>query len=185
MYFLLKNTMRPRARISNLCQITSASDSRHRHQATCIQVVLVQHCSIISGPRARGGTFILRVEDTDEERSTEDSMRAILSGLKWLGLDWDEGPDADKFGESIGPYGPYYQSMRRPRHQEYLKILWDAGHVFYCPATSEEMMDEDGKKKMFSPYHDISREEQEKRLADGPGDARTLPLPEGCGPRLG
>ncbi|MCB1186426.1 glutamate--tRNA ligase [bacterium] len=117
--------------------------------------------------KGQGGVFILRVEDTDEERSTEESMRAILDGLQWLGIMWDEGPDPEKFGESIGPFPPYYQSMRRPLHQEYMKKLWDSGHVFYCPATAEEMTGPDGKKLTFSPYRDITREEQERRLAAG------------------
>ncbi len=117
--------------------------------------------------KGQGGSFILRVEDTDEERSTEESMRAIISGLQWLGLDWDEGPDPGEFGASIGPHAPYYQSMRRPLHQQYMQRLWDEDKVFYCPATAEEMTGSDGIKLLFSPYRDISREEQQKRLADG------------------
>ena len=54
--------------------------------------------------KGQGGVFILRVEDTDEERSTEESMRAILDGLQWLGIMWDEGPDPKQFGESIGKH---------------------------------------------------------------------------------
>jgi glutamyl-tRNA synthetase len=126
--------------------------------------------------KGQGGSFILRIEDTDEERSTAESTQAILDGLKWLGMDWDEGPDPQKFGESIGPHAPYYQSMRRPRHREFLTRLWDSGKVFYCPATPEEMTGADGKKLLFSPYHDITREEQEQRLADG----QTMPVRFRC-----
>jgi len=58
--------------------------------------------------RHTGGTFILRIEDTDEARSTEDSLKVILDGLKWLGLDWDEGPALT----NPGPYAPYFQMQR-------------------------------------------------------------------------
>ena len=57
--------------------------------------------------RHHGGTFILRIEDTDEARNTEAAMSAIFDGLRWLGLDWDEGPEAG------GNHGPYYQSQRK------------------------------------------------------------------------
>jgi glutamyl/glutaminyl-tRNA synthetase len=56
--------------------------------------------------RGRGGVFVLRIEDTDTERSTRQSEQSILADLKWLGLDWDEGPDVG------GPHGPYRQSER-------------------------------------------------------------------------
>src|SRR5438477_193281 len=55
--------------------------------------------------RRNGGVFVLRIEDTDQERSTPQSVQAILDGLRWLGLDWDEGP------EDGGPYGPYFQTQ--------------------------------------------------------------------------
>jgi glutamyl-tRNA synthetase len=61
--------------------------------------------------RREGGQFILRVEDTDQERSSLESVRAILDALKWLGLDWDEGPEVG------GPYAPYFQSLPLLRHQ--------------------------------------------------------------------
>lgn len=63
--------------------------------------------------RHTGGKFVLRIEDTDDERNTPEAINVILEGLRWLGLDWDEGPAAnDPAGESIGEYGPYYQSQR-------------------------------------------------------------------------
>ncbi len=74
--------------------------------------------------RSQGGTFLLRVEDTDAERSTEDSIRVILDGLKWLGLDWDEGPGVG------GPHGPYFQSQRVELYDRYLEKLQDAGAVY-------------------------------------------------------
>ena len=69
--------------------------------------------------RHTGGTFVLRIEDTDEARNTEEAMRAILSGLKWLGLDWDEGPDKE------GPHGPYFQSQRKEVYRRHVQRLLD------------------------------------------------------------
>jgi glutamyl-tRNA synthetase len=71
-----------------------------------------------------GGTFILRVEDTDKARNTEEATAAIYEGLKWLDLDWDEGPHAG------GDFGPYFQSERNEIYERYLKQLQDAGHIF-------------------------------------------------------
>jgi glutamyl-tRNA synthetase len=126
-----------------------------------------------------GGRFILRIEDTDEARSTEESTRVILDGLSWLGLTWDEGPDPapGHFGESLGDHGPYFQSQRSPRHLEYAQRLLAEGQAFYCPATEEEMTGPDGKKLLFSPYRDLSPEEQRARLEAAGG---ALPLRFKC-----
>ncbi|MBT3268061.1 glutamate--tRNA ligase [Candidatus Poribacteria bacterium] len=83
--------------------------------------------------RARGGTCILRVDDTDDARSTEESMRSIFGSLEWLGLDWDEGPG---FG---GDSGPYFQGQRVERHQECARQLLDEGKAYYCYCTREEI----------------------------------------------
>ncbi len=74
--------------------------------------------------RHHGGQFVLRVEDTDAERSTDESLQIILDGLKWLGLDWDEGPGVD------GPCGPYRQSERSEIYNRYLTKLKDAGFTY-------------------------------------------------------
>ena len=74
--------------------------------------------------RHHGGTFLLRVEDTDADRSTTESMQIILDGLRWLGLDWDEGPGVS------GPYGPYFQSERVEVYDRYLAKLEAAGLVY-------------------------------------------------------
>lgn len=71
-----------------------------------------------------GGVFILRVEDTDEARHNEEGLEKILDGLRWLGLEWDEGPDAG------GDSGPYYQSQRRDIYDRYLAKLEESGHVY-------------------------------------------------------
>jgi glutamyl-tRNA synthetase len=74
--------------------------------------------------RRHGGAFILRIEDTDIERSSADMVTGILDGLRWLGLDWDEGP------ETGGPHGPYFQSQRLDRYRDIAQRLLDAGHAF-------------------------------------------------------
>lgn len=83
--------------------------------------------------RKNGGKFILRIEDTDTARSTEASASGIIEGLRWLGLDWDEGPDIG------GAYGPYRQSERFPLYQKYLQQLLDEGKAYYCFCTAEEI----------------------------------------------
>src|SRR3982074_2113982 len=74
--------------------------------------------------RHHGGKLVLRIEDTDLKRNTEEAMSAIYDGLQWLGLNWDEGPHVG------GDYGPYLQSQRTELYERYLKKLQDAGHIF-------------------------------------------------------
>ena len=74
--------------------------------------------------RHHGGKFVLRIEDTDLKRNTEEAMVAIYEGLEWLGLNWDEGPHIG------GEFGPYLQSERTELYERYLKKLQDAGHIF-------------------------------------------------------
>lgn len=74
--------------------------------------------------RKHGGQFILRIEDTDEARNTEEARQAIFDGMNWLGLDWDEGPDVG------GPCGPYYQSQRNAIYDEYFQKLVAADRVY-------------------------------------------------------
>lgn len=83
--------------------------------------------------RSQNGKFILRLEDTDLERSTAESALGIVDGLKWLGLDWDEGPDTG------GSCGPYRQSERLLIYQQYLQQLLDSGKAYYCFCTAEEL----------------------------------------------
>ena len=74
--------------------------------------------------RSQGGKLVLRIEDTDEARNTQAAMDAITEGLRWLGLDWDEGPEAG------GEFGPYYQSQRKDIYAKYLAQLEAAGRVY-------------------------------------------------------
>ncbi len=89
--------------------------------------------------RRHGGTFILRIEDTDEVRSTEDSVQAILRGLTWLGLDWDEGPSLKSKDDVRGSYGPYYQMQRLDLYKKYADQLLNEGKAYRCYCTPEEL----------------------------------------------
>lgn len=83
--------------------------------------------------RKNKGTFILRIEDTDKEREAEGSIEHIIESLKWLGLDWDAGPD------NGGPHAPYIQSQRLDLYRKYAKILIENGHAYPDPFTEEEV----------------------------------------------
>jgi glutamyl/glutaminyl-tRNA synthetase len=90
--------------------------------------------------RHMGGSFVLRIEDTDETRSTQESVEAIFNGLHWLGLDWDEGPTvASDPLAAKGAYGPYFQMQRLAHYKKYGDELVAAGKAFYCFATPEEV----------------------------------------------
>jgi glutamyl-tRNA synthetase len=83
--------------------------------------------------RKEGGRFILRIEDTDKGREVQGSIDHIIKSLKWLGLDWDEGPDVS------GPSGPYKQSERLELYKKYAQILINKGHAYPDPYTKEEL----------------------------------------------
>ena len=83
--------------------------------------------------RKLGGQFLLRIEDTDQDRSSLDSVRAILDALRWLGLDWDEGPEVG------GPHDPYFQSERKARYAEVGEELVRRGKAYRCYCTKEEL----------------------------------------------
>ena len=83
--------------------------------------------------RAMGGTFILRIEDTDPERSTEENKQVILRSMKWLGLDWDEGPEVG------GEFGPYLQTERFNTYKAALEKLKEKGAVYPCFCAQEEI----------------------------------------------
>lgn len=74
--------------------------------------------------RHTGGTFVLRIEDTDKKRNTDEALRVLLNGMRWLGMDWDEGPEVG------GAYGPYFQSQRQAIYEDYLQKLTDAGRTY-------------------------------------------------------
>ena len=83
--------------------------------------------------RANGGKFILRVEDTDRERYSDESLEDLYSTLDWLGIKWDEGPVVG------GPYGPYIQSERFDLYKKYAEELVEKGKAYYCFCTPERL----------------------------------------------
>lgn len=83
--------------------------------------------------RKHGGSFVLRFEDTDRERSRPEYERLIFDEMRWLGLDWDEGPDIG------GPYGPYRQTERLDLYAEFARRLLESGHVYPCYCTPDEL----------------------------------------------
>ena len=85
-----------------------------------------------------GGKFLLRIEDTDLERSTEESMRMVIQDLEWLGINWDEGPNP-RGGADIGPHSPYRQSQRGDLYKKYADQLLDGGHAYYDFRTDAEL----------------------------------------------
>ncbi len=89
--------------------------------------------------RHEGGSFILRVEDTDKERSTKEYEQNIFDSLRWLGLDWDEGPASTAGEPDTGKLGPYRQSEREPLYEKYLKQLLDSELAYFCYCTKEEL----------------------------------------------
>lgn len=115
-----------------------------------------------------GGKFIFRVEDTDQERSTEESLRMQMGDVRWLGLNWDEGPEVG------GPYGPYRQSERRHIYLEHANKLLELGKAYYCFCTDQEL--EEKKKAAIAagrpPHYDgkcrnVSLADAKKRLSTG------------------
>jgi glutamyl-tRNA synthetase len=89
--------------------------------------------------RHHGGTFILRIEDTDRERLVPGAVEAIMDALLWLGLDWDEGPDPSDPARDVGPYGPYVQSRRLDLYQREARRLVEAGRAYYCYCSPERL----------------------------------------------
>ncbi len=118
--------------------------------------------------KQHGGEFILRIEDTDQLRSTRESEQQIFDALRWLGIDWSEGPDVG------GPHGPYRQSERGEIYQKYCQQLVDMGHAFPCFCTAEELdqMRAEQMARGETPRYDgrallLSKEEVARRLAAG------------------
>ena len=85
--------------------------------------------------RKHGGDFILRVEDTDQSRFVEGAVENLMESLRWLGIDWDEGPDVG------GNFGPYTQSERLPLYQKWAQFLLDEGHAYKDYTTKEELIE--------------------------------------------
>lgn len=130
--------------------------------------------------RNLGGKLILRVEDTDQARSTRESEDAMVRDLKWLGLDWDEGPDCG------GPYGPYRQSERQAIYKQLAMQLVEEGHAYPCFCTDKEltMMKEEQEAKKLPPKYTgkwatASEEEVDAEMAKGTPFVYRFRVPEG------
>jgi nondiscriminating glutamyl-tRNA synthetase len=129
--------------------------------------------------RGQGGTFILRIEDTDTERSTRESEAAIIRDLRWLGLDWDEGPDVD------GPHGPYRQSERLHLYQSYATELLSAGAAYHCFCSTTQLEAERQEALATGrPAHyagtcrRLTKEQAAARVAAGERPATRFRVPE-------
>ncbi len=132
--------------------------------------------------RSQGGQFLLRIEDTDQSRSTPESEQAILDALRWLGLDWDEGPD------NGGDKGPYRQSERSDIYAQYADQLLEQGHAFRCFCTAERLdnlratqMQEKQPLGYDGHCTSLSEDEIAQRLADNQSHVVRMHVPrEGC-----
>lgn len=139
------------------------SPTGHMHIATA-RVAL--YCYLLA--RKTGGEFILRIEDTDVQRTVPGSEQEIINGLRWLGLEYDEGPDTG------GPHGKYRQTERREIYQSHAKILVDKGNAYPCFCTSErlEKVRQEQMKRKENPHYDgtcrvIDLDEAARRIASG------------------
>jgi glutamyl-tRNA synthetase len=129
--------------------------------------------------RALKGVFILRIEDTDRTRSTEEAVKAILDGLEWLGIDWDEGPGVG------GDFGPYFQTQRLNIYKEWSARLLKEGKAYYCFCTPEELAEQRriaAERKEAPKYNakcrKLSKTESEKQLKAGKVPVIRFRLPE-------
>ncbi len=118
--------------------------------------------------RHEGGSFVLRIEDTDVARKVKGAVEAIMDSLRWLGIDWDEGPDVG------GDYGPYYQSQRLELYKAAAERLVEQGDAYYCycsPERLEALRSEQVKRKQPPGYdrlcRDLTREQRAKKEAEG------------------
>ena len=119
--------------------------------------------------RHTGGKFIVRIEDTDQSRKVEGALESILESLKWLGLDWDEGPEIG------GPYGPYFQSERLEIYQTHARKLIETGHAYKCYCSAErlaQMRAEFARRKEASRSYDrhcrfLTAEQQARFESEG------------------
>lgn len=132
--------------------------------------------------RQHGGQFILRIEDTDQTRSTSESEQKILDSLRWLGLEWDEGPDVG------GPHGPYRQSERKNDYAKYALQLVEDGKAFLCYRTAEELDELRNARRAAGGHTALKQsdlalpdDEVEKRKAAGAPYVIRMVVPEGEG----
>jgi glutamyl-tRNA synthetase len=128
--------------------------------------------------RRHGGAFILRIEDTDVERNVEGGEEGILEDLRWLGLDWDEGPGVG------GPHSPYRQSERGTAYAAAVDALVTAGHAYPCFCDEGDLESEIGKegrevRHYFGRCRNLDPAERSRRLAQGPSPVIRFAVPKG------
>jgi glutamyl-tRNA synthetase len=120
--------------------------------------------------RQQGGQFVLRVEDTDRARFQADSERQVFDTLRWLGLQWDEGPDVG------GPFAPYRQSERLDTYRPHVDALLEAGHAYHCwcsPERLQSMREEQQRRKVPTGYDRLCHGRTREERAQLPGFAET------------
>lgn len=133
--------------------------------------------------RANGGTFILRIDDTDPARSTEENTQIILRAMRWLGLDWDEGPEVG------GDFGPYAQTERMDLYRAAAQRLWDEGRAYPCFCSAEKLAADrkaaQERKDPFQGYQrtcrDIDPAEARARIEAGEPYVLRIKVPEDRG----
>ena len=133
--------------------------------------------------RANHGTFILRIDDTDPTRSTEENTQVILRAMHWLGLDWDEGPEVG------GDFGPYKQTDRLELYRQAARRLWDEGRAYPCFCTKEQLEADrkaaQERKDPFQGYQrrcrNLTREEAQARIDAGEPYVLRIKVPEDRG----
>ncbi|MBI5230707.1 MAG: glutamate--tRNA ligase [Coriobacteriales bacterium] len=132
--------------------------------------------------RRYGGQFILRIDDTDPERSTQENTEAIMRAMRWLGLDWDEGPEAG------GSSGPYLQSERGPLYRDGLLRMIEAGAAYPCFCSTEELEAQREAARAEGGYatydracRQLAKDEVKARLDAGEAHVWRLAVPEGRG----
>ena len=112
--------------------------------------------------RKHGGTFVLRIEDTDQERSTDESRQVIFDSLRWLGLDWDEGPEVG------GPHGPYFQMQRLALYRDYAERLIATGKAYRCFCTKDDLDQQRAALKARDPKANFRYPGTCRERADAP-----------------
>ena len=133
--------------------------------------------------RANGGTFILRIDDTDPTRSTDENTQVILRAMRWLGLDWDEGPEVG------GDYGPYFQTERLDVYRDAARKLVDEGRAYYCFCTPEKLeADRKAAQERHDPFQgyqrtcrDIDPAEAQRRVDAGEPYTIRIKVPQDRG----
>jgi len=129
--------------------------------------------------RQTGGTFILRIEDTDQKRFVPGAESELIESLHWLGINWDEGPEVG------GSQGPYYQTQRREIYQEYARMLVESGNAYYCFCTPERLdkVRQEQQSRKENPRYDglcrrLDPDEADRRVARGERHVVRFKIPQ-------